>query len=56
MKKRILARHVLGIGCAILAAAAAAVIVRHVDERMQEQERAMLYEQVRNAAIGSYAC
>ena len=56
MKKRIPARHVLGIGCAILAAAAAAVIVRHVDERMQEQERAMLYEQVRNAAIGCYAC
>ena len=55
MKKRIPVRTVFAIGCAVLIAAAAAWFAVRLDEKMQAQERALLLDQVRNAAIGCYA-
>jgi len=55
MKRKFPVRAVLGIGCAILIAVLAAFAAVRMDERMQEQECALLLEQVRQAAIGCYA-
>lgn len=55
MKRKFPVRAALSIGGAVLGAALAAFIAVCADERMQEQERALLLEQVRHAAIGCYA-
>lgn len=55
MNKRIPVRTVFAIGCAVLAVAAAAWMTVCLDAQMLAQERVLLLDQVRNAAIGCYA-
>ena len=55
MKRKFAFGAVAGLCCAALAAWGAAWFAAYTEDKMREQECAMLYEQVRNAAIGCYA-
>ena len=55
MKRKFAFGAVAGLCCAALAAWGASWFAAYTEGKMQEQECAMLYEQVRNAAIGCYA-
>lgn len=56
MKIRDGLRVAFGLVCAALAAFAAASFAGGAGEAMREQERALLLEQIRQAAVSCYAC
>ena len=55
MKRKFALGAAVGAICAVLFATAAAWFASRVDERMQEQECELLFEQVRRAAVSCYA-
>lgn len=55
MKKKHALGAIAGMGCAALLAAGASWFAAYTDDRMQEQECALLLEQVRQATVGCYA-